>query len=270
MTDTELHRCILTENDCYKQGRKITPSGIVVHSTGANNPALRRYVQPDDGLLGENIYGNHWNQPRPGGKSVCVHAFIGKLKDGSIAAYQTLPWDYRCWGCGSGSKGSCNESHIQFEICEDDLTSAEYLRAVYREAAELCAYLCRRYNIPVKRIVCHSEAHELGYASGHSDVMHWWPRHGLSMDTFRAEVERLLNENSEEEDVVSYEDFKAFMDRYEKERAMAPVSDWAAGSMEKAVKAGVFTGDENGDIQPQAPLTRQTAAILFDRLGLLN
>ena len=75
-----LRKLILTENACYKAGRKITPKGIMVHSTGANNPYLRRYVGPDDGQLGVNEYNNHWNQDRPGGRQVCVHAFIGKLK----------------------------------------------------------------------------------------------------------------------------------------------------------------------------------------------
>ena len=54
-----LHKLILTENACYKAGRKITVKGIMVHSTGANNPNLKRYVGPDDGLLGKNQYGNH-------------------------------------------------------------------------------------------------------------------------------------------------------------------------------------------------------------------
>jgi len=54
-----LRKLILTENACYKAGKKITPKGIMVHSTGANNPYLRRYVGPDDGLLGVNQYNNH-------------------------------------------------------------------------------------------------------------------------------------------------------------------------------------------------------------------
>lgn len=91
----------------------------MVHSTGVNNPNLRRSVGPDDGLLGVNTNGNHWNQPAPGGRQVCVLAFIGKLADGSIATYQTLPWNYQGWHCGSGSKGSGNNTHIGFEICED-------------------------------------------------------------------------------------------------------------------------------------------------------
>ena len=90
-----LKQCMLTQNECYVAGVKIKPVGVMVHSTGANNPNLRRYVQPDDGLLGANAYDNDWNCPRPGGIQVCVHAFIGKLANGSVATYQTLPWDIR-------------------------------------------------------------------------------------------------------------------------------------------------------------------------------
>ncbi len=187
-----LRKLILTNNACYKAGRTIAVKGILVHSTGANNPNLRRYIGPDDGLLGKNQYNNHWNQDKPGGRQVCVHAFIGKLADGTIATYQTLPWNHRGWHSGSGSKGSANDSHIGFEICEDRLTDASYFNAVYKEAADLCAYLCKEYGLTEKNIICHSEGHKLGIASNHADVMHWFPKYGKSMDTFRAEVKSLI------------------------------------------------------------------------------
>lgn len=79
-----LHKLILTNNDCYKAGQYITPKGIMVHSTGANNPNLRRYLAPNDGLIGTNTGGNHWNQSKPDGQQKCVHAFIGKLADGLL------------------------------------------------------------------------------------------------------------------------------------------------------------------------------------------
>jgi len=179
-----LHKLILTNNACYKAGKTITPKGIMVHSTGANNPNLKRYVGPDDGSLGKNQYNNHWNQDKPGGRQVCVHAFIGKLADGSIATYQTLPWNHRGWHAGS----SANDTHISFEICEDGLTDASYFSAVYNEAVELCVYLCKQYGLTEKDIICHSEGCKLGIASNHGDVMHWFPKHGKSMDTFRADV----------------------------------------------------------------------------------
>lgn len=185
-----LHQLILTENACYKAGRKIAVKGIMVHSTGANNPNLKRYVGPDDGLLGKNQYNNHWNTYHPGGREVCVHAFIGKLKDGSIATYQCLPWNHRGWHAG----GSANNTHIGFEICEDGLTDGTYFKKVYQEAVELCAYLCKQYGLTEKDIICHSEGYRQGVASNHGDVMHWFPKHGKSMDTFRADVKALLTE----------------------------------------------------------------------------
>lgn len=184
-----LHKLILTNNACYKAGRTIVPKGVMVHSTGANNPWFKRYVSPDDGLLGKNPYNNHWNQDKPDGRQVCVHAFIGKLADGTIATYQTLPWNMRGWHCG----GSGNDTHISFEICEDGLTEASYFNAVYKEAAELCAYLCKEYGLTEKDVICHSEGYKLGIASNHSDVMHWFPRFGKSMDAFRADVRKLLD-----------------------------------------------------------------------------
>lgn len=190
-----LRKLYLIKNNCYITGKTITPKGIMVHSTGANNPNLRRYVGPDDGPLGNNPNNNHWNQPLPEGRQVCVHGFIGKLADGSIATYQTLPWNMRGWHCGSGTKGSGNDTHISFEICEDGLTDAAYFAKVYQEAVELCAYLCKEYSLdPLADgvLICHSEGCRRGIASNHADVMHWFPKHGKSMDTFRADVRKLL------------------------------------------------------------------------------
>ena len=206
----KLHKLIFTENACYKAGRKITVKGIMVHSTGANNPTLRRYVGPDDGLLGKNQYNNHWNTHHPGGREVCVHGFIGKLADGTIATYQTLPWDHRGWHAG----GSANNTHIGFEICEDGLTDATYFAKVYQEAVELCAYLCKEFGLTEKDIICHSEGYRKGIASNHGDVMHWFPKHGKSMDTFRADVKQLLTsapapEVPKEEPKVEAEEYPA-------------------------------------------------------------
>ena len=178
----------LTKNDCYKAGKKITPKGVMVHSTGANNPTLKRYCQPNINGIGVNQYNNDWNRS---GIQKCVHAFIGKLDNGTIATIQTLPWNHRGWHSGSGSKGSANDTHIGFEICEDGLTDKTYFNKVYQEAVELTAYLCKEYNLdPLKDgvVICHSEGYKRGIASNHGDVMHWFPKHGKSMDTFRKDV----------------------------------------------------------------------------------
>ena len=185
----EITRYYLTNNRCYKAGKRMTPKGIVVHSTGANNPNLCRYIGPDDGVIGPNQYGNHWNQAS---SSKCVHAMIGKDKNGVVRCYQTLPWDYKPWGCGSGSKGSYNNSHIQFEMQEDNLADAAYFAQVYDMAVGLCAHLCKEYDIHPGEIVSHREAHDAGYASNHGDPHAWFNRHGKDMDTFRAAVAQKL------------------------------------------------------------------------------
>ena len=187
-----LKTLLFTKNACYLAGKTITPKGIMVHSTGVDNPNLKRYVGPDDGLLGVNSSGNYWNQNTPDGRQVCVHGFIGRLADGSIATYQTLPWNQQGWHAG----GDANNTHISFEICEDGLTDAAYFNKVYQEAVELCAYLCKMYGFdPMKDgvLICHCEGYKRGIASNHSDVLHWFPKHGKNMDTFRADVKEALS-----------------------------------------------------------------------------
>ena len=178
------------------------PTGIVVHSTGANNKTIKRYVQPvkeqsyyDEVIadLGKNQYGNHWNVS---GYEKCLHAFIGTNAKGVVETYQTLPWDVCCWGCGKGSKGSYNynpQARVQFEICEDGLTDQNYFNLVMKEAQELCAMLCKQYGFGVDKIASHYEGHKQGYASNHGDIDHWLKKFGKDMDWFRAEVQKLLN-----------------------------------------------------------------------------
>ena len=114
-----------------------------------------------------------------------------------------MPWDYKPWGCGSGSKGSCNNGWIQFEICEDGLTDKTYFEKVYKEACEITAYLCDMYGIDpegtvrvngvdVPTILCHADSYKLGFGSNHGDVNHWFPKHGKSMATARADVASLM------------------------------------------------------------------------------
>jgi N-acetyl-anhydromuramyl-L-alanine amidase AmpD len=200
---------------------------LLLTNTGANNPWLKRYVGPDDGLLGKNQYNNHWNQNKPGGRQVCVHAFIGKLADGSIATYQTLPWNHRGWHAG----GDANNTHIGFEICEDGLTDTSYFSAVYKEAVELCVHLCKLYGLSEKDIICHSEGYKQGIASNHADVMHWFPKHGKTMDTFRADVKKLLSEEEKSAEPVKKKYYRVQIGAY-------TVKANAEAELAKAKKAG--------------------------------
>lgn len=222
-------KCILTANRCYTTGATMRPKGVMVHSTGANNTALRRYVQPLKtdgdydaliGKLGRNVYGNHWNR---GNLSKCVHAFIGTLADGSVAAVQTLPWTRRGWHAGTGTTGrSANDGYISFEICEDNLKGAAYFLSAYNTAVELTAMLCKEYGLdPLADgvVIDHSEGYKRGIASGHGDVAHWFPRHGKSMDAFRKDVAVAMGveeKKAEQAETVKLDYAKAYSKAYNK------------------------------------------------------
>lgn len=202
-------QCMMTQSNCYKGTKKMEVKGVLWHSTGANNPNLKRYVQPDDNaankaeliaLIGKNAYNNDFNHIN---RDAGLNCWIGKLADGTVTTVQSMPWDFRPWGCGSGSKGSCNSGWIQFEICEDGLTDPVYFKKAYDEACEITAYLCKMFDIDphgtvnvngvkVPTILCHADSHKLGLGSNHGDVNHWFPKHGKSMETARDDVAALL------------------------------------------------------------------------------
>ncbi len=185
-------------NLCYIAAQKMIPQGIVVHSTGVNNPYLKRYVDaPDE--VGVNQYGNHWNVAKPGGRKVCVHAFIGYDKSKQVRVAEILPQNICCWGVGQGKNGSYNynPAYIQFEICEDKLTDKTYYEKAFSVAAEYCAELCKTYGITFDKIVGHCEAYRLGYGSNHSDPEHWMKNFGETMDDFRNKVSGILSAKTE-------------------------------------------------------------------------
>lgn len=240
-----LRTLIFTENDCFKNGRTITPRGVMVHATGANNPWLKRYVGPDDGALGGNVYGNHWNRP---GVGACVHAFIGKLADGSVATYQTLPWSMRGWHCGR----SGNDTHVSFELCEDGLEDGAYFAQVLREAVELTAMLCRTYGLdPLSPgvVVDHAEGNALGIASNHGDVGYWFRRHGTSMDQFRARVSGMMKGELDmtQEELERLIDQRIRADREGRTyKTLEDVPAWGKPTVEKLVASGALLGDGTG------------------------
>lgn len=188
-----IYRHYFTNSDCYKSGVIQSPTGIQVHSTGANNSYLKRYVGPDDGLLGKNQYNNTHNKP---GGDVCANAYIGRLNNGTPAIYQALPWNMRCWLSASGSNGNANKlGFVGFEICEDNRKNAEYFQQVVMGlSVNLCAYLCQEYKIPIEKVLDHSELYKMGIASNHGDITWWLKNFGYDMNDYREAVRKALIE----------------------------------------------------------------------------
>lgn len=195
MTENDILKAFQTDSPKYVYGcYKIKPEGIVVHSTGANNPNLKRYVDLPE-VCGVNAYANYFGGPNS--NDVVPHAAIGKDKDGRARVVQILPYDLACQCAGKGSKGSYNVyrkedgsygGYIQFETAEDGLDDEEYFNEVFDVVAQYCAFLANKYGIKLENIVSHNEAHKRGMASGHVDPENWLPKFGKTMDWLRAKI----------------------------------------------------------------------------------
>lgn len=260
----ELTQHILTRSGCYRAGRTIVPKGIMVHSTGV--------AQPDPA-----VFLRLWDDPDG---AACVHAIVHQ---GGVI--QTLPWNHRAWHAGNPPGGglSANNTHISFEILEpaghtyqggtmvgyDAAKNAAYFAKVYQNAVELCAFLCQTYGLdPRTQIVDHREGCLKDIASNHADVSHWFPKHKKSMDTLRADVAALM-EGAEEEEKMTQAQFNtmfaAALATWQQEQREKAASTWAAEAWGKAEAAGIFDGTA-----PQTPLTREQAALVFQRMGLME
>ena len=289
--------CIQKNSTCYKKTRTMKPVGVLWHSTGANNPNLKRYVQPHETdnnynemiqILGKNKYKNDWNHIN---YEAGLNCWIGKLANGEVATVQTMPWDYRPWGCGAGPKGSCNNGWIQFEICEDGLNDKEYFNKVYKEGCEITAYLCKMYglnphgtvkingvNIPV--ILCHLDSCRLGFGSNHGDVLHWFSKFGKTMEDVRNDVAKLMAiedtnvlsvnlaldiDPVEEDEEMTQEQFNKMMDNWIADQAKKEPSNWSAEFREWAEKNQFVSGDTNGNKMYKKFLTREELVTVLYR-----
>ena len=190
----KLVESILTRNPCYTVGRKITVKGLMLHSVGCPQPMASAFI-------------SSWDSPAH--DTSCVHGFIDG-NDGTV--YQTLPWNHRGWHCGSGSKGSGNNTHIGIEMCEpacikytagsnficSNLAEARALaKRTYKAAVELFAMLCKKYSLdPLADgvIISHREGQSRGIASNHGDPEHLWAQLGMgyTMDGFRKAVKAAM------------------------------------------------------------------------------
>ena len=193
----KLAESIMKQNPCYTAGRKITVKGLMLHSVGCPQPKASAFI-------------NSWNSPSHG--SSCVHGFIDGT-DGT--AYQTLPWNHRGWHCGSGSRGSGNNTHIGVEMCEpaciryasgskftcsDMATAKAVAKRTYETAVELFAMLCKKYSLdPLADgvIISHKEGCARGIASNNGDPEHLWAQlgTGYTMDGFLRAVKKEMDRN---------------------------------------------------------------------------
>ena len=231
-----------TKNRCYQIGAPLTPRGLMLHSIGVPQPNA-------------SVMAHSYNQYRPNGQSVCIHAFV--QRDGTV--YQTLPWTVQAWHCG----GSANSTHIGIEMTEPasivytghgaewrDLNPAAtetHIKGTYAAAVELFAQLCTQFDLdPLADgvIISHSEGRMRGVASAHADPEHLWKPFGLTMYEFRQDVYKAMHSTEkEEEDMTRY-------------RTIEEVPTWARGTVKAMIDEGLISGTGGGDLDLSADMLR--------------
>lgn len=286
--------CYLTENAAWSQSGLLIPKRVVWHSTGANNPYLKRYVQPAKSdpnynslmaKLGYNQNLNDWNHyyvDYSQKRLACVHAFIGRLANGEVETVRTLPDNKRAWGVGQGWLGSWNTDALQFEICEDTLTDKSYFNEVVNEAVNLTADWCIKYNIPYNMVFDHKESAAAGYGCNHGDISHWLHAFGLTMNDIREKVRKRIEEVKPmtAEEKKAFNDLKALVEKLQNEiktlnsnmdpiyKTEKDIPSWGKDTYKKLHDDGTLKGASKSDLHLRESTLK--GFVINDRHGLYD
>lgn len=234
-----------TANGAYQAGRKINPQGCVNHSVGCAQPSV-------------DVFFNIMNKSSAGWG---VNALLGDFHKGDGRILVVLPLDARPWGCGSGSKGSWNNTKVQWEVCEpaghtyaggtmiayDVAKNQVYFDRMWKMLVAWNVYLVKKFGYDINGISDHAESYRAGYGSNHSDMGQWLPKHGKSMAALRQEVEAILNGDSiaeTEDDFMA--DVKKFKEAWLEYRKTLQDNDAGAYSQDArnwATSSGLIAGN---------------------------
>ena len=142
------------------------------------------------------------------------------------------------------------------EICKKyniEITGNVFLKSA--DEIEKIVEVCKKYNIEVneRTVLCHSEAYKLGLASNHADVMHWFPKYGKDMNTFRKDVINMLNTNNTE---VRY-------------KTLEDIPNYGKATIKKLIDKGYLSGT-NSDNGLDISKDMLRVFIINDRAGLYD
>ena len=183
--------------------------------------------------------------------------------DGSIGL--CVPEEDRSW-CSSSPSNDARA--VTIETASDSFAPYAVTEAAYKALLDLVTDICRR-NGKRRLIWMDNKTAALAYVPEDGDMVmtvHRWfaakacpgeyllERHGEIAE----EVTRRLQE--EDEDEMSYDQFKAYMDRYRAELGQQQASPWAVPYIAQAIDAGLMT-DVGGTIdRPRDFVTREELA----------
>ena len=183
------------------------------------------------------------------------------------------------WHCGGNGVGTLkykctNDNSIGIEVRPRIMNSyyandASYKgwyfdKAVIDRLVEVTKWLMNKYDIDVDHVVRHYETtgklcprpfvgDDINIYYGTTGNEQW--------AKFKARLE-------EDDEMLTYEQFKAYMERYEAERDNLEGSHWSQVERDWANAQGIINGDSNGKMRWKAPITREEYAVTEYRQSL--
>lgn len=200
-----------------------TPRFVVIHNTANDAPA-----ENEISYMISNDY------------EVSYHYAVD-----NVEIVQGLPEDRNAWASGDGH-GEGNMYGIHIEICYS-LSGGPKFTQAEKNAAEFAASILKRYGWTIKQLKKHQDFD--GKYCPHRTLDLGWTR-------FVNMVKSYLEEDEE----VTYEQWKAFQKKYEEEQAEKEASGWAKGAVDYVKEHGIMNGDAEGTFRPQSNVTRQELA----------
>lgn len=243
-----------TKNGAYRAGRTIRPEGCVNHSLGVAQPSANvMYGRMDRTDAG-------WG----------VNAILGDFHTGEGRVILCMPYDRRPWGVGSGSRGSWNNSRIQWEVCEpaghtyaggtmvgyDVAKNQGYFDRMWKLLVAWNVFMAVELGYDAATINDHAESYRTGMGSNHADMGQWLPKHGKSMNHLRHEVQAILDQKEDEQSVTEEEVRRIVAEELERllpsQRIYTRIDElpqWARPDAEELVAAGILRGNQSGLLQ---------------------
>lgn len=183
--------------------------------------------------------------------------------DGRVGLY--VDEKYRSWATSSRENDNVA---VTIEVANSKASDPWPVSdAAYNKLILLCADICKRNGI--------ARLNYTGDKSGNLTMHKWFaatlcpgPYLESKFGSIANEVNKLLSESSvsEDDEMLSYEQFKEYMGRYEDEKAKADPGKWSEDAREWAEDNNIIQGDENG-MRYKSNVTREELVTVLKRLS---
>lgn len=182
--------------------------------------------------------------------------------DGRVALY--VDEGDRSW---ASSNPDNDHRAVTIEVASDSVSPYKVTEKALAVLIDLLVDICQRNGIK-KLVWSNNKKDRVKHRGGCNMTCHRdfaakaCP--GDYLYALEGDIAAAVNKRLEEGKEVTQEQFNAMMEVYLTQQREKETSPWSKKAWEKAETAGVFDGTA-----PQAPLSREQASLVLDRLGLL-